>query len=194
MHFWIDLMSSVLTKLIYFFYFFAFLKSYGTKCVFSLGRNLTDLPLRSISAGVYVEIHISQGKIHHVPCVLALRKNRKENAKGSDFCFYCRFEQILLGWERILLTCPFSNKQKLTKLKMTKRAKEFTYLHYSLSISMSREVFTGVTSNSQSNHYCVPILHNLSRGVGTRGVNSRWLLLEILFPSQPQSVVQVWLH
>jgi hypothetical protein len=74
---------------------------------------------------------------------------------------------------------------------MTKRAKEFTYLHYSLSISMSRKVFTGVTSNSQSNHYCVPTLRNLLRGVGTRGVNSRQLLLEILFPSQAQSVLQV---
>ena len=64
----------------------------------SLGRrNLTDSPPHSISTGVYVGIHISQGKIHHVPCVVALRKNQKENAKGSDFCFYCRFEQISLG-------------------------------------------------------------------------------------------------
>ena len=48
--------------------------------VFSLpgswGRNLTDLPPRSISTGVYVGIHISQGKIHYVPFVLALRRNR----------------------------------------------------------------------------------------------------------------------
>jgi hypothetical protein len=53
----------------------------------SLGRNLTDSPPRSISTGVYVGIQISQGKIHYVPCVLALRKNRKENSKGSIFVF-----------------------------------------------------------------------------------------------------------
>jgi hypothetical protein len=50
--------------------------------VFSLsrfwGRNLTDLPTRSISmsTGVYIGIHISQGKIHYIPFVLALRRNR----------------------------------------------------------------------------------------------------------------------
>ena len=49
-----------------------------TKCVFpgSLGRNLTDLPPRGVSTGVYVGINISQGKIHYVPFVLALRRNR----------------------------------------------------------------------------------------------------------------------
>jgi hypothetical protein len=100
MHFWIDLIEQR-TYQVDFFYFFAFLKSYGTKCVFplpaSLKRNLTDSPPRSISIGVYVGIQISQGKIHYVPFVLALRKNRKENAKGSDFCFYCIFKEISLG-------------------------------------------------------------------------------------------------
>jgi hypothetical protein len=49
-----------------------------TKCDFpgSLGRNLTDLPPCSISTELYVGIHISQGKIHYVPFVLALRRNR----------------------------------------------------------------------------------------------------------------------
>jgi hypothetical protein len=38
--------------------------------------NLTDLPPRSIGTGVYVGIHISQGKIHYVPFVVALRRNQ----------------------------------------------------------------------------------------------------------------------
>ena len=53
----------------------------------SRGRNLTDLPPRSISTGVYVGIHISQGKIHYVPFVLALRKNRIRESDVDHFLF-----------------------------------------------------------------------------------------------------------
>ena len=82
----------------------------------SLGRNLTDSPPRSISTGVYVGIQISQGKIHYLPlpCVLALRKNRKEHAKGSDFCFYCIFKEISLGWDGMSLVPSRTKKNWLS--------------------------------------------------------------------------------
>jgi hypothetical protein len=91
------------------------------KCVFllpgSLERNLTDLPPRSISIGVYVGIQISQGKIHYVPCVLYVRTEKKMR-RGLIFVLM-HFQRDLVGL-RWNVTCPFSNKQKLTKLKMTK--------------------------------------------------------------------------
>ena len=69
--------------------------------VFSLGsrgRNLTDLPPRSISTGVYVGIHISQGKIHYVPFVLALRRNR---IRGSDVVPLLTFFVAKIGFSDV---------------------------------------------------------------------------------------------
>ena len=69
-------MSQVLTKLI----FFCISEKLWYKMCFhspgSQGRNLTDLPPRSISTEVYVGNQICQGIIHYVPFVLALRRNR----------------------------------------------------------------------------------------------------------------------
>ena len=65
-----------------------------TKCDFpgSLERNLTDLPPCSMSTGVYVGIHISQEKIHYVPFVLALRRNRirESDVVPFHYLFCCK--------------------------------------------------------------------------------------------------------
>ena len=91
----------------------------------SLGRNLTDSPPRSISTGVYVGIQISQGKIHYVPCVLALRKNRKENAKGSDFVFIAFSKRS--RWAE--MECHLSLLEQ-TKIDRAKNDQSFTSFEY----------------------------------------------------------------
>ena len=79
MHFWIDLIEPVYLPSIFFLFFCISEKLWYKMCFpspGSRGRNLTDLPPRSISTGVYIGIDTSQGKIHYVPFVLALRRNR----------------------------------------------------------------------------------------------------------------------
>ena len=85
----------------------------------SLGRrNLTDSPPHSINTGVYVGIHISQGKIHHVPCVVALRKTEKKMRRGQIFVFIADLNRSRSAEKECQLS--LLEQTKLTELKMTK--------------------------------------------------------------------------